>query len=224
SAVAHRPSLHGALPIYSLEATLHDRARELRARAADTDLFGEPARHASAARTALPALLRRRDELAAFRDDLASARSVPFFSYRVHFAEPAAGYDVVLSNPPWVRSHNWPATVRQVLRERYAVCTDAGWPAAGAAGDATRAGGQVDLSLLFLERGVRLLAPGGTLGMLLPAKLIRSLYGAGARSMLLTGTRLASIEDHSLDQRSIFHADAFTATVVATKAGTRPPA
>jgi hypothetical protein len=207
----------------ALDADVRRQTRELEARAADRDLFGTPAPHAHAAMRTLPALRRREAELNAFRDDITSSRSLPFFSYRVHFAKAEDGFDVILSNPPWVRSHNWPPTVRETLRERYAVCAEAGWPyAARLAGSPHAAGAQVDLSLLFLERGVRLLAPGGTLGMLLPAKLIRSLYAGGARALLLRDTRLVAIEDHSLDQRAIFDADAFTAVVIARRPDAAP--
>src|SRR5690606_8214312 len=120
-------------------------------------------------------LTRRIEEMRAFRDDLQGSRALPFFSFRVHFAE-TDGFDVVLSNPPWVRAHNWPPTVREILRTRYRVCADAGWPHAAALTSTPRgAGAQVDLAFLFLERSLRLLRDGGTLGMVLPAKLIRSL-------------------------------------------------
>jgi hypothetical protein len=202
----------------TLQRSVVIECRELEARAHDRDLFGEPARHATLARRTLPTLRRRIEELNSFRDDVASDHNLPFFSFRIHFAEAADGFDVVLSNPPWIRSHNWPPTVREVLRERYAVCRAAGWPhAADLTGSTRAAGAQVDLSLLFLERGIRLLAPGGTLGMLLPAKLIRSLYAGGARALLLRTMHVVSIEDHSLDQRAIFDADAFTAVLIARR-------
>ncbi|HEX2167458.1 MAG TPA: hypothetical protein VHG09_09540, partial [Longimicrobiales bacterium] len=194
----------------------HD-VRELRARAADVDLFGAPAPAAIAARSRLSAVSSRLKEMEAFRSDLRGSRALPFFSFRVHFAE-TSGFDVVLSNPPWVRAHNWPPTVRQLLRERYRVCRDAGWPhAAALTATPHGAGAQVDLAFLFLERSLRLLRDGGTMGMVLPAKLIRSLAPGGARALLLAQSRIASIDDHSLDQRAVFDADAFTAVLVAQR-------
>lgn len=196
----------------------HD-VRELRARASDVDLFGAPTTAAEAARSRLPALDSRLDEMRAFRGDLRGSRALPFFSFRVHFAGVDA-FDVILSNPPWVRAHNWPPAVRTLLRERYRVCSDAGWPhAAALTATPHGAGAQVDLAFLFLERSLRLLRDGGTLGMVLPAKLIRSLAPGGARALLLSDARITSIDDHSLDQRAVFEADAFTAVLVAQRTG-----
>ena len=97
----------------------------------------------------------------------------------------------------------------------YNVCAHAGWPyAARATGATAGASAQVDLSLLFLERAVRLLAERGTLGAILPAKLFRSLYAGGARALLLEQTCLRAIEDYSLDHRDVFTADAFPAVVI----------
>lgn len=202
----------------AIDGQLTHQTQELEARSADCDLFGEMTASAVAARRALPAVRARIDELAAFRGDVASSRGLPFFSFRVHFAEVEDGFDVILSNPPWVRSHNWPRPVREMLRARYAVCENAGWPyLATLPGHCRTAGAQVDLSLLFLEQAVRLLAPNGTLGMLLPAKLIRSLYPGGARELVQQHLKLIAIEDHSLDHRSTFDADAFTSVIVARR-------
>ncbi|HSK20260.1 MAG TPA: hypothetical protein VK912_13995 [Longimicrobiales bacterium] len=211
----------------TLRRQLEHEARELRARAADTDLFGEPTAAAVHARTRLPPLTSRLEEMHALGRDIRDTGALPFFSFRVHFAETEA-FDVVLSNPPWVRAHNWPAAVRTLLRERYRVCADAGWPyAASLTATPHAAGAQVDLAFLFLERSLRLLRVRGTLGMVLPAKLFRSLAPGGARALLLGDTHISSIEDHSLDQRAVFDADAFTAVVIAQRvdaaeAGTPP--
>jgi hypothetical protein len=79
----------------------------------------------------------------------------------------------------------------------------------------------VDLSLLFIERALRLLSPGGVLAVLVPAKAMRALYGGAARRMLLRELEFTLIEDHALDQRSIFRADAFAAVLIGRKG---PPA
>ena len=192
--------------------------KELRARAADKDLFGDASAHAVVAQRRLGGVTEARVELRAFADEMAHTRTLPFFSFRVHFAEAAGGFDMVLSNPPWVRAHRWPPAVRRLLRERYRVCRDAGWPeAARLSRLPAGAGAQVDLSLLFLERCIDLLAVHGTLGMLLPAKLFRSLYAGGARRLVREKLVPIAIEDHSLDHRAIFDADAFTAVLVARR-------
>jgi hypothetical protein len=202
-------------------ACLHELAdrtgRELRAAAAEIDLFGERTRHAQVASTRLQELEGRAREIEHLTSSLEQKRALPFFSFGVHFPEAAQrGFDLVLSNPPWVRAHRWPASLGRVVRERYEVCRAAGWKPAGQNGKRLP-GAQVDLSLLFLERSLRLLAINGALAMLLPAKMFRSLYAGGARALLLRQTDIVHIEDHSLDQRSIFRADAFAGAIVAVK-------
>jgi len=212
--------------ISALDRRLRAVARELRADAATRDLFGERPPEARAAEAALEQTSARLAELGRLRTSLEEAGALPFFSFGVHFAEAAErGFDLVLSNPPWVRAHRWPAAVKSLVRRRYAVCRSPGWRrGAELAGAPAAAGAQVDLSLLFLERAIRLLAPGGVLAMLLPAKMLRSMYGAGGRRLLLAETDLVALEDHSLDQRAIFRADAFAAAVVARKRpGAAPP-
>lgn len=222
---AERPALRARLQflerglalawLEALESRMQWELRELAARAADVNLFGEPLPHAAAATRQLGTAERRAEELRTFRGDVGGSGRLPFFSFRVHFAEVDGGFDLVLSNPPWVRAHHWPPTVRQLLRQRYHVCAAAGWPAGERlAGLNSGAASQVDLSLLFLERSLRLLSEHGTLAMLLPAKLMRSLYAGGARDLVLNHAELASIEDHSLDHRAVFDADAFTSVLI----------
>lgn len=196
-----------------------DRAlAESRARGSAVDLFGERPPDAERAREEARRLARRIQELDAAQRALEDDGALPFFSFGVHFPEAAGrGFDLVLSNPPWVRAHRWPASLRDGAA-RFEVVRRAGWPRGAAlAGAPPAAGGQVDLALLFLERAVRLLAPGGVLAMVLPAKALRALYGGGARRMLLRELQVVALEDHALDQRSIFRADAFAATLVARK-------
>ncbi|HUF50451.1 MAG TPA: hypothetical protein VMN60_06430 [Longimicrobiales bacterium] len=202
----------------ALHVQLRTQQRELAARAADRDLFGAPATHASAAQSRLRATLQQQREIDALLAHAEHSMDLPFFSFRVHFPHAVDGFDVILMNPPWVRSHRWPAATRHILRDQYRVCSSPGWAhAARLTETPSAAGAQVDLSLLFLERAIRLLAADGTIGTLAPAKLFRSLYAGGARALLLEQTELCAIEDHSLDHRSVFSADAFAAVVVAQK-------
>lgn len=199
------------------------RIRRLRAAASDLDLFGEPDEDARRALLALPAAEARAKEMDRLRRSIEEDRALPFFSFGIHFSEAADGFDLILSNPPWVRSHRWPDRLRHLAGQRYDVCRRAGWRRGAALARAPAGvGAQVDLSLLFLERAVRLLAPGGVLAMLLPAKSFRALYGGGARRIALRDLEIASIEDHALDQRSIFRADAFAAVIVGRKAASEP--
>ena len=187
----------------ALHARLDHDTRELRAQAAARDLFGERPLSASVAHARLADVEARVAELRRLRSALRDSGSHPFFSFNVHFADAErTGFDVVLCNPPWIRSHNWPKSMTTALRRRFRVCAS---------------GGQVDLALVFLERAISLLAPGGTLGIILPAKFLRSASAGAARALLLEQLEIVSLEDHSLDQRSIFGADAFACILIARR-------
>jgi hypothetical protein len=187
----------------ALQLRMKHATSELTAEARARDLFGDVPASALTARAQLRDLATRTAELKRLHHKLREEGALPFFSFNVHFADAEkSGFDIVLCNPPWVRSHNWPKHLASGTRHRFAVCRD---------------GGQVDLALLFLERAISLLAPGGTLAIILPAKFLRSASAGAARELLLQRMNVLSIEDHSLDQRSIFGADAFTAIVLAQR-------
>jgi hypothetical protein len=205
--------------IDALRTRAQRRIRELGAVAAGSDLFGGPGPGAPEAAAALPSAERQHAELDRLRARLRDDRAVPFFSFTVHFAQAAPrGFDLILSNPPWVRAHRWPVGVRGWIRRRYEIGRSPGWRfGARLAGAPAAAAAQVDLALLFFERALGLLAAGGVIGILLPAKTIRSLYAGPARRRLLLDAHVLSIHDHSLDQHSVFRADAFAAQIVARK-------
>ena len=187
----------------ALQHRLEHDARELRAAAAARDLFGEVPASAADAKRELVIVEQRTRELKRLHRALRDNGAQPFFSFNVHFAgAERAGFDVVLCNPPWVRSHNWPNSITPALRRQFRVCHE---------------GGQVDLAVVFLERAISLLADGGTLAIILPAKFLRSESAAAARDFMLEKMEVLSIEDHSLDQRSIFAADAFTCILIARR-------
>lgn len=207
--------------IAALERRIIAHAGELRSWAESRDLFGEPPAGAAQAERAWREAERRLAELRRVGNALEDSGALPFFSFGVHFADAVGqGFDLIVANPPWVRAHHWPAPSRALLRARFEVCRSPGWRrGAVLVGAPGAVGAQVDLSLLFVERAIRLLAPGGVLALVLPAKALRSLYGAGARRMLLRELDIAVLEDHSLDQRSIFRADAFASVLVARRRG-----
>lgn len=198
---------------------LHRAERELRVTLDSPDLFGQRASPRHPLQQDLASIRNQMKEARALRGRLRRRGSLPFFSYVVHFADVMPdGFDVVVSNPPWVRAHRWPASTAALVRERYATCASPGWEyGTRAVGVSRGVGAQVDLALLFLERAIRVLASGGVVAMLLPAKLLRSLYAAGARRLLLTETDVLRIEDRSLDARTGFDADAFVVTIVARR-------
>jgi Eco57I restriction-modification methylase len=203
----------------TLDHSLAAKLAELRARAADRDLWGDFTAAATDARARIPRAESERASVAALRMKLTDDDALPFFSFAVHFANPEMdGFNVILTNPPWVRALRWPLTLRRTLRNRYRVCREAGWREGSRVAHAPLASGaQTDLALLFLEQSLRLLAPRGALGALLPARLLRSMYGAVGRRLLLDDSRLIEIADHSLHQHSIFTADAFATSIVAVR-------
>jgi hypothetical protein len=145
--------------------------------------------------------------------------ATPAFTYPTHFADVAiaGGFDAIIGNPPWVRPHNISMEDRARYRERFMVCRAGAW-VEGARSTAAGIGfaGQTDLAALFVERSIDLLGPDGTLGLLLPAKLWRSLAGGGARHLVLQRTRIVSIEDHTADSNA-FQAAVYPSILVATR-------
>ncbi|HUF13257.1 MAG TPA: hypothetical protein VMN78_09170 [Longimicrobiales bacterium] len=197
--------------------------RSLHARVRARDLFGGRDPDRRAWRVEAVRLRQARAELRRLDRRVRDEASLPFFSFGVHFADgeadagsPSAGFDVLVSNPPWVRSHKWPRAFSSTIRSRYRVCREPGWRPIENGGRAPAAG-QVDLALLFVERGLELLRPGGVMALLLPTKSFRSLSAGGARALVTERADILAIEDHSLDHRAIFRADAFAGLLVARR-------
>ena len=193
--------------------------QELRSTLDAPDLFGQRPAPSHPLQEELARVKRRLEEARSLRARLRRRNGLPFFSYFVHFADVMPdGFDIVVSNPPWIRAHRWPAATAAAVRERYVTCAAPGWEYGTSAVGVNRGvGAQVDIALLFLERAIRVLAPGGIVAMLLPAKLLRSLFAAGARRLLLAETDVLRIDDRSLDARNSFDADAFVVTLVARR-------
>jgi hypothetical protein len=147
------------------------------------------------------------------------------FSFGAFFADAQSngGFDAVLGNPPWVRVHRIPAALRLQFKQSYEVYRSAPW-ADGASGANAAPGfaSQVDLAALFVERSVSLLRNGGSLSLLLPAKLWRSLAGGGLRHFLARSTGLMRLEDLS-ESRHTFDAAVYPSLLVARAGTAHPP-
>lgn len=91
-----------------------------------------------------------------------------------------AGFDAVVGNPPYISHRAQPAAQKSERRARYRT-----------------ARGQYDLSVLFVERGLELLRPGGLLGYILPNKFMAAEYGGPLRAMLAEETALLRLDDLS---------------------------
>ena len=170
------------------------------------DLFGHPVGDDALASKQRAALERRRVDLS---DQLArgAAGEALGFSYEVRFAEVMArgGFDVVVMNPPWVRAEAQAPELKALYKSRYRAAANELWEGAADAGVCATFGTQVDLSALFLERGLELVHPDGCCGALVPAKLFRSLHGAPLRRILARHSVL-EIEDYSDASAAMFDA------------------
>jgi hypothetical protein len=109
------------------------------------------------------------------------------FDWRFTFPEvwPAdrdGGFDVVLGNPPYVKLQNLmrvdPDVVAYLAAER------------GGDTYASARTGNFDLYLPFIEKGLRLLAPGGRMAYIAPSLWTVNQYGEGLRSLVRRGRHL----------------------------------
>jgi hypothetical protein len=204
--------------LVAIAAARHERLLARRS----PDLFGERHHEGASARADRLALRLRGLALRRERRRIADGGALPF-SFPSHFAHVHArgGFQLVVGNPPWVRLHNIPAEARAALRARYLVYRDAEWQPGGGVRPHGFAA-QVDLAALFLERSLALTARsgtragGGTVALLLPAKLWRSLSGGGVRRLIGQQARLRRAEDWT-DAPCAFDAAAYPSVMIATR-------
>lgn len=194
-------------------ARLSARLEPLTQLAASHDLFGEAVELQTeqlAERNDLAAQIEAID--AAIESLKAGRESSLTFDYATRFGQllEDGGFDIIITNPPWVRAQNIDAAHADVLRARYACQGGELWASARQAGIRAPFGPQVDLAALFLERSLELLRPGGRLCGLVPAKLFRSLHGAALRAQLAQHT-IVALEDFSDGSRRIFDATVYPA-------------
>ncbi len=130
------------------------------------------------------------------------------------------GFDLILTNPPWVRAHRLERTRAAVLGARYQSTQSTLWKLAKSRGIRVPFGAQVDLANVFLERSLELLKPGGHLVALVPSKMFRSLQGTGIRRVL-GRHEVMSIEDFSEASRAMFDATTYPACLHARRAQSR---
>ena len=117
-------------------------------------------------------------------DALLGPDAPPELGPRIAWAEAfPRGFSAVLANPPFVdaerMSRQQPA-LRRYCSGRYATAT-----------------GNWDLFCVFVELGLRLVAPGGVCGMIVPNKLASAGYAAAARAALTREGRLMLLQDHA---------------------------
>ena len=189
--------------------------RELLVASRSRDLFGKRSGAFGETRARLTEL-RRLSKKA--RHDLrvaANGGALPF-SFATHFVDTASigGFDVVIGNPPWVRTHNLDRGSREELRNKYSVYRAAAWQSGAESSAAGRGfSAQVDVAALFVERCVSLVRETGPVGLILPSKLWRSLAGGGVRALLQDRTSLLEIDDLT-DAKQTFDAAVYPSLVV----------
>jgi N-6 DNA Methylase len=197
---------------------LDSHRREILAVLRSPDLFGTRGQPAPQIRMELKRIRESAREVRASLRELRAGGALPF-SFETQFADVAAtgGFDIVIGNPPWVRLHNVAPRMREMLARDFTTFRDSAWQSgADAAGAGHGFAAQVDLSALFLERSVALAREGGTLALLVPAKLWRSLAGGGVRAHLLLHTSLIELHDLT-EARQIFDAAVYPSIIVARR-------
>lgn len=200
------------------EIRLSAERREILIALRSRDLFGDRHPPGAEIRVRLASIRSRLRESAQRAKALRVGAALPF-SFAAHFSDVAAvgGFDVIIGNPPWVRVHHIAETSRDRLRRDFTVYRNAAWESGASSAGAGRGfAAQIDLAALFVERSCELLRPSGTLALLLPTKLWRSLAGGGVRQLLLERTDVVVLED-LVDSHSQFDAAVYPSLLVARR-------
>lgn len=199
-------------------AALTHQRRELLIALRSPDLFGQRPKPSLEVGGKLTSV---RNEIALARREkrtLEDGGALPFF-FPTGFADTASecGFTSIVGNPPWVRTHNLAATERSLLRDKFIVYRNSAWiPGSEAAGAGRGFASQVDAAALFVERCTDLLRIGGTMSLILPAKLWRSLSGGGVRQLLLDRTAVREFHDLT-SAATVFDAAVYPSVLVATR-------
>ncbi len=185
---------------------------ECLAEARSPDLFGV-ASGAGAATRRLAELRRQLIPVRQARRGLRQNGEIGWFQYESHFADvfnARGGFDVIIGNPPWVRAEKLAPRVREQLSSRYHW-----WK--GDTGKRSGYAHQPDLAVAFLERAHELAAPGGVVGLLLPAKIATADYGRTARRAIARDLTLHAVADLAQAFPGAFDATVYPMAVVSGK-------
>lgn len=199
------------------DSVQHDR-RALLDHLRTRDLFGQrqPRAHHDSKR--LEQLKARAREVHTQRRRLELGGALPF-RFAAHFADVAAngGFPLIIGNPPWIRPHALPLAERARLKSTYHSMRQAAWKnGAARAGAATGFAAQADVSVAFVEQSGQLLAHGGVMALLVPAKLWRTLSGGGLRHWLHDHVTIRAVNDWS-ESPALFDAAVYPSLVVAER-------
>jgi hypothetical protein len=179
------------------------------------DLFGQKSKPSPQTELRLKELKKLMRVAESSRRALKHGGALPF-SFETQFADigAAGGFDILIGNPPWVRPHNVDHHAKALFAREFAVFRESAWQSGAEAASAGRGfAAQVDLAALFTERAVSLARRGGTVAVLVPAKLWRSLAGGGIRTHLLSQCDIAEVHDLT-ESRQLFDAAVYPSIVV----------
>lgn len=113
------------------------------------------------------------------------------------------GFDVVIGNPPYIRiqtMQEWAPREVELYKTLYR----------------SAASGNYDIYVVFVEKGLSLLAPSGKLGFILPHKFFNAKYGEALRTTLAQGKHLEAVV-HFGDQQVFESATTYTCLLFLAK-------
>ena len=115
----------------------------------------------------------------------ADSREFNALDWRAEFGDvlTSGGFDAVVGNPPWLMAGYYVKPSLPYFRTHYQSAT-----------------GKFDLYYLFLERALRVLAPTGRVGMIVPNKFFYTRAATNLRGALSAGRRLEAIADFGQEQ------------------------
>ena len=119
------------------------------------------------------------------------------------------GFDVVVGNPPYIRiqtMQEWAPREVELYKTLYR----------------TAASGNYDIYVVFVEKGLSLLSPGGRLGFILPHKFFNAKYGEGLRGLISKGRHLSEVV-HFGDQQVFEDATTYTCLFFLEKSARKKP-
>ncbi|WP_199555100.1 Eco57I restriction-modification methylase domain-containing protein [Sandaracinobacteroides hominis] len=132
--------------------------------------------------------------------------SAPFFDplwmFQLH-----DGFDIVIGNPPYVRQEKI-TEQKPALQKFYGEKGKKGLPQGSYAGTA-------DLFVYFIERGIRLLKPGGTFGYITSNKWYRAKYGENLRHWFTVNAKVQTLIDFG--DADVFDAIAYPTILIAQR-------
>jgi len=99
---------------------------------------------------------------------------------KVRAGKPTVGFDCIIGNPPYIRVqelNEWAPEECEFYKWRY---------------DSAKKG-NYDIYVVFTEKALRLLAPDGLLGFIMPHKFWQAAYGVGLRKLLADGRSIRQV-------------------------------